>query len=399
MHLGAMVDLGVPGDYLGKELAKLGIDEYRLSIKRASRSGIEGTMVDVILKKQETISHGASGTHNYASARNFNDIKTLINKSSLNKQIKYLSISIFERIAHAEAKIHGVPIDKVHFHEVGAIDSIVDIVGAAICIDYLKPDLILAAPPELGSGMVKCEHGIFPVPAPATAEILSGIPVRLGGVNHEATTPTGAAILATLVKEFTSKNEFRILKTAYGIGFRDTGSVPNLLRVFLAEQTDSSVIQEKTVMIECNIDDMNPEHYDYILSKLFESGADDVFLTPVIMKKSRPGIILSVLSKPDLADSIIQFILKETTSLGLRRYNVDKTVLNRESITIETEWGPVRIKHAIQNGIVIKSKAEYEDCKKIALDYNIPLLFVMEKIESLIQNNTDRDSIINNKSK
>jgi uncharacterized protein (TIGR00299 family) protein len=384
MHLGAMVDLGVPGEYLINELAKLGLDEYRLNIKRAQRKGIEGTLVDVVIKKTETPSHAILGTHNYASQRNFNDIKVLILNSSLNSEIKDLSIAIFERIAIAEGKIHGMPIEKVHFHEVGAIDSIVDIVGAAICIDYFKPDLILAAPPELGSGMVNCQHGLFPVPAPATTEILNGIPVRIGGVNHEATTPTGAAILATVVNEFTYKTNFIILKTAYGIGFRDSDKVPNVLRLILAEQNDQQLL-ENAIMIECNIDDMNPEHYDYIITKLFELGADDVFLTPIIMKKSRPGNTLSILSKPNIVQNLIHFVFEETTTIGLRQYDVVKTVLDRNTFKLQTPWGEVSVKQALDNGRVVKSKPEYEDCQRIARENKISLREVVDTIEKLIR--------------
>ncbi len=392
MHLGAMLDLGVPAEYLKNELSKLGLNEYRLEIKKAKRKGIEGTLVDVVIKEAEKGLNTSVmvGTHNYASHRNFTVIKNLILNSSLNSQVKDLSIAIFERIARAEGKIHGLALDKVHFHEVGAVDSIVDIVGAAICLDYFKPDFILAAPPELGSGMVNCQHGIFPVPAPATADILTGIPVRIGGVNHEATTPTGAAILATVVKEFTSKTDFIIQKIAYGIGFRDTDKVPNVLRLYLGEQ-DEKNSHEISVMIECNIDDMNPEHYDYIITKLFEMGAEDVFLASIIMKKTRPGTMLSILSKPHLVEQIIRFVLEETTTLGLRQYEVTKTVLDRKSFNLQTPWGVVRVKQAFDNGRVLKSKPEYEDCQKIARENNIPLREVIDKIEELIRLHNEKN--------
>lgn len=392
MHLGAMIDIGVPKEYLINELARLGINEYKLNIKKARRKGIEGTMVDVIIhEKQNAASKSSSvSLHNHASVRNFSEIRNLILSSTLNKGIKELSIEIFNRIAVAEGKIHGLPIDKVHFHEVGAVDSIVDIVGAAICIDYLKPDLIMSAPPELGSGMVHCQHGIFPVPAPATVEILTGIPVRIGGVNHEATTPTGAAILASVVNEFSDKTDFVIKKTAYGIGFRDTDNIPNVLRLILAEQNNGQ-FNEKSIIIECNIDDMNPEYYDYIISKLFELGADDVFLTPIIMKKNRPAISLSIISKPDLSNDLINLVLEETTTLGLRKYEVEKTVLERRIINLITPWGSVRVKQAMDNKRIIKSKPEYEDCQKIAKEYKIPLHEVMKKIDQLIRENKESD--------
>lgn len=221
-NLGALIDLGVDKDYLIGELSKLSISEYEIKVKRDARRGISGTRVDVLIEE---------GHHH----RNINDIKEIINKSSLSENVKKISLDIFLKVAEAEAKVHGKSIEEVHFHEVGAVDSIVDIVGAAVCFDYIKADMVLSSPVETGSGFVKCVHGILPVPAPATAEILCGIPLKSVGIPFEATTPTGAAILSTVASKFTEKKDFVINKIGYGIGYKDEGDVPNVLRVFLGE--------------------------------------------------------------------------------------------------------------------------------------------------------------------
>jgi pyridinium-3,5-bisthiocarboxylic acid mononucleotide nickel chelatase len=286
-------------------------------------------------------------------------------------------------VAEAEAKIHGKALMDVHFHEVGALDSIVDIIGSAICLDYLKVDKVMSASVELGGGFVKCAHGLFPVPAPATAEILKGMPVKLGAVQVETTTPTGAAILAATVDEFTDKKEFTINKVAYGIGHRDT-TIPNVLRVYLGEIEEKSAFHqvaveandkayEEAYVIECNIDDMNPEAYDYVMEKLFSIGAMDVFMTPIIMKKGRPAIKLSVLCDINLEEKITEIILKETTTLGVRKYKVCKTMLNREFSTVSTKYGEVTVKASLLNGEIIKFKPEYDDCKRLANERNVSL--------------------------
>ncbi len=382
MNLGAMLDLGVPLNYLRDELAKLGLDEFKITAARAKRKGIEGTLVTVTETTQHTHhAHSSVSVHAHAlQSRNYSDIIHIIRKSSLNEKVKELSLRIFSRVAEAEAKIHGVPVEKVHFHEVGAIDSIVDIVGAAICIDYLKPDRIVSSPPELGKGLVNCDHGVFPVPAPATAEILKGIPVRMGSVDHEATTPTGAAILAALAHEFTAQLELEIINTGYGIGYRDTAALPNVLRVLLATTSGKTSTEEAT-MLECNIDDMNPEHYAYLITKMLEMGADDVFITPIIMKKTRPAHKLSVLCKNELIAPLTRFIFTETSTLGLRQYPVKKSILDRKTTIVQTPWGEVRIKQGLMDNKIIKSKPEYDDCVQIAQAHNLPLHQVMNEVQ------------------
>jgi uncharacterized protein (TIGR00299 family) protein len=407
MNLGAMIDLGVDPNFVKEELEKLQLEGYSLSFVADQRKGITGTRAIVKITGNNhtqtnkahtpTISDNTPSiafdankfqihhTPDHEHSRNFTDIKTLIEKSTLSNKVKVLSIDMFTRVALAEAKIHGKKIDEVHFHEVGAIDSIVDIIGAAICIDYLNPDKIISLPVELGGGFVKCAHGTFPVPAPATAEILKNIPVKSGAVNVEATTPTGAAIIAALTHEFTGKLHLNFTKIGYGIGFRDN-PVPNVLRVYLAEETNSSQQPETAFadVIECNIDDMNPECYEYVMNKLFEAGADDVYFQPIVMKKTRPAITLSVLCNPAITPVIEKIILTETSSLGIRKYTVEKKMLQREWETITTQWGPVRIKYGILDGSRIKMKPEYEDCLSISRTNNILLNEVYQEVQRLI---------------
>lgn len=401
MNLAALIDVGVEQSYLISELKKLNIEGYSIRMTSDQRKGIKGTRVDVLLTdnndkinqpftfeglKSIAAKQAQPHAHDHAHERNYADIRLLINNSELNENVKRISLDIFKKIAEAEAHVHGNPVDEVHFHEVGAVDSIVDIVGAAICIDYLKPDKIMSSPIQLGGGMVKCAHGIFPVPAPATAEILKGIPVKLGAVQVETTTPTGAAILAALVNEFTEKPDLNITKIAYGIGHRDN-EIPNVLRVYLAESQDSQAsgyLSSTAVMLECNIDDMNPEMFEYIMDKLFEAGAEDVYFQSIIMKKSRPATKISVLCQPTVVNAAENILLLETSTLGLRKYNVDKTMLNRSWKTIKTPWGPVHVKLGLVNDKVIKTKPEYEDCLRISRENNVPLSIVYQEIATLI---------------
>lgn len=289
---------------------------------------------------------------------------------------------MFQKVAEAEAKVHGKSLYEVHFHEVGAVDSIVDIVGAAICLDYLNVDKIMCSTVELGGGFVKCAHGIIPVPAPATVEILKGVPVKSGAVLYETTTPTGAAILAANVSEFTDNKEFTIKQIGYGIGNRDT-EIPNVLRVFLATQknSDSYKVDNKYI-IECNIDDMNPEFYGYIMEKLLNCGVSDVFLTNIIIKKGRPGIKLNVLCSKKLENQVKEILFTETSTLGIRKYEVNKNMLKREICEIKTDLGNVRIKKAYLDDKVLKCKFEYEDIKKLSIENNIPLIEVNNRLNN-----------------
>jgi pyridinium-3,5-bisthiocarboxylic acid mononucleotide nickel chelatase len=401
MNLAAMIGLGVEQSYLVNELEKLKLNGYTITFTSDQRKGITGTRVNVILEEMhehaqhqnvslkidlnnlKPTQHKHSHTHHHE--RNYADIKKLIQNSSLNDNIKKLSLNIFQKVAEAEAHVHGKSVDEVHFHEIGAVDSIVDIVGAAICIDYLKPDKIISSPVQLGGGFVTCAHGIFPVPAPATVEILKNIPVKMGAVKVETTTPTGAAIIATIASEFTEQPYFKIDKIAYGIGHRDN-VIPNVLRVCLADRSEETDFQTSVAtMIECNIDDMNPEIYEYVMSKLFEAGADDVFFQQIIMKKTRPAIKISVLCKNSLVSSVENILLTETSTLGIRKCQVQKTMLKRDWKTVDTKWGKVRIKIGLLNNNIIKSKPEYEDCLEISHENNIPISDVYKEIALLLK--------------
>jgi uncharacterized protein (TIGR00299 family) protein len=312
----------------------------------------------------------------------------MILNSRLDDKTKDLSLAIFTKVAEAEARVHNKPVDKVHFHEVGALDSIVDIIGAAICLNKLAPDAVYCSTLELGGGFVHCAHGLYPVPAPATAEIIKGMPVRKGSVDYEATTPTGAAILAACVNKFTDKSDFKILKTGYGIGFKD-GSIPNALRLFLCESgTENDTETIPSYIIECNIDDMNPELYDYIIDSLFSAGAKDVYITPIIMKKSRPAVKLSIMCTPDDENRVNEVLFRETSTLGLRKYNIDKTMLDRHTEHITTKYGEVRVKSAFYQGVCIKSKPEYDDCNKIAREHGIPITQVYREVEKALAKRT-----------
>ncbi|MDX2442535.1 MAG: nickel pincer cofactor biosynthesis protein LarC [Bacteroidales bacterium] len=381
MNLAAMIDLGVPAKHLKAELKKLDLDGYDLNITRDSRNGIFGTRVDVLLTKHE---------HHH---RHLKDIYGIIESSTLPEKTKNISKQIFHKIAVAEGKIHEMPIEKVHFHEVGAIDSIVDIVGAAICYNYLKPKRVYCDTIELGSGTVKSEHGIIPVPAPATLEILENIPTHIGGAEFETTTPTGAAILATIVDEFTNSVNLTNQVTGYGVGHK-ISETPNLLRVFrgeIQESTNSSFQKEDAWLIECNIDDMNPEWYELIMEKLFLAGAQDVFLTNIIMKKSRPGIKLSVLCAQTKLDELENILLTESTSLGLRVFPVQKTILERKAYILQTKFGEVRIKSTYLNGEIIRQKPEYDDCKKLSLETGESITQIMREIDASIWKESNND--------
>jgi uncharacterized protein (TIGR00299 family) protein len=382
MNLGAMIDLGVEVDYLKNELAKLPVYGYNIKVEKDSRRGITGTRIHVMIDKQHD--HGHENAHN-----SFEEIVRMINASKLDGSVKSLSVSIFSQLAEAEAKVHNKPVGEVHFHEVGAVDSIIDIVGAAICLYCLAPDAVYCSTVELGGGLVKCIHGTYPVPAPATAEIIKNIPVRKGTVDYEATTPTGAAILAACVNEFTDKIDLNIIRTGYGIGTKDS-TIPNVLRVYLCETASrAKPTTETQYIVECNIDDMNPEFYDYIIDSLFESGAKDVYITPIIMKKSRPAVKLSVLCPPEAEQRVNEVLFKETSTLGVRRYLTDKTMLDRQIDIVNTSYGEVRIKTAYYKGKCIKSKPEYDDCIKIARDKGIPINQVYREVEQLLGRKTE----------
>ena len=385
MNLGAMIDLGVDENYLIDELKKLGLEnEYNISVSKSSKMGIGGTKVDVRLKDYQLLDPSnlmmipAKGHHHHN--RNLLAIEKIIDESRLDEEVKNLSKKIFMHVAKAESKVHDLPLTEVHFHEVGATDSIVDIIGTAICFNKLGVDKVISTPIELGGGFVTAAHGKMPVPAPATAEILKDIPVKYGGVDHEATTPTGAAILAELVDEFVTTADLIILKTAYGIGHRDV-SIPNILRVNLAENLSKSYDVEDAVLLECNIDDMNNEVIGHLMERILEAGANDVSLQNIQMKKNRPAIMLSVLCAKEKEEYFKELLFKETSTFGIKTIPIEKSILAREIEEVETRLGTVRIKKGLYNDEVIKSKVEFEDVLRISKETGIPLMEVYKKIE------------------
>ncbi len=371
MNLGAMIDLGISKTFLVKELGKLNLKGWKIIAEKDQRHGIRGTKVTVKL----------DGHHH--EHRNLDDIEKIINKSELDETTKEISRKIFMRVAKAEALVHGIPVEKVHFHEVGAMDSIIDIVGAAICFKALKVDEVHVSQVELGGGFVKCEHGTLPVPAPATAEIVAGMPVRTGGVSFEATTPTGAAILSALGTRFGSADSFRIMKTGYGVGQKDDPAVPNLLRVFLGE-TEAKKSGHDAVVLECNIDDMNPEFFEYISEKLFGAGASDVYISNIIMKKGRPGNILNVICEAGSEEMLKEIIFTESTSAGIRIFPFRKDTLSRKFVVINSPYGDVTMKRSFYKNRMVSFKPEYEECKRIALEKGIPLKEVYNNIMASI---------------
>lgn len=366
MNLGAMIDLGISKEFLVNELNKLNLKGWELIAVKDQRHGISGTKVTVKTR------------HEHAH-RHLSDIEKIVKDSSLDEKTKDLAMKIFMNIAVAEAKVHDISIDHVHFHEVGAIDSIIDVVGAAVCFTALEVEGVHVSAIELGSGFVKCDHGKLPVPAPATAEIVKGLPVKQGGVGFEATTPTGAAILATIGTYFSQNQMMKIEKTGYGVGQKENHDVPNLLRVFIAE-ADKPEPGHDAVLLECNIDDMNPEFFEYISDRLFKAGAADVFLSNIMMKKGRPGIILSVICETEHAEAAKEIIFRESTSLGIRTYKFRKDTLVRTPELIDTEFGKINIKKSFFKGKEVSVKPEYDDCRRVAQEKGLPLKEVYNKI-------------------
>jgi len=375
MNLGAMIDLGVDPGILIDELNKLNLPGWELLVQKDQRHGITGTRVTV---KQTRHEH---------AHRHISDIEDIINSSSLDNKTKELSNRIFMKIAVAEAKVHGIPVDHVHFHEVGAVDSIIDVVGAAICYNLLNVDAVHVSAVELGGGFVNCDHGKLPVPAPATAEIIQGIPIKKDGVDFEATTPTGAAILATFGTDFTPGLAIKIERTAYGVGQKENPAIPNLLRVFMGETVDEPIAGHDALQIECNIDDMNPEFFEYISDRLFKAGASDVFFSNIMMKKGRPGILLNVICETELAGTVKGIIFTESTSIGIRTFPFRKDTLVRKFEIIQTIYGEINVKRSYYNGNQVSCKPEYEDCKRVAAEKGIPVKEVYNNISAILLNN------------
>jgi len=426
MFLGALVDAGVSPRLLEDTVAALGLGA-KLEISRVVRSGISATKVDVWVEGEKDMpreeywakqnaahaaapalieasghhehshehghSHSYEHTHSHTGPgehaphthghthRGLNEIRKIISGAPISDQAKKTAICTFEALGAAEAKIHNVPVEEIHFHEVGAVDAIVDIVCAAVGAEALAVDEFVCSPLNVGGGTVHCAHGTFPVPAPATLELLREAPVYSSGVQAELVTPTGAAIVKTLARRFEAFPPMKVERAGYGAGSRDFEHNPNVVRLVIGEAAKplDKVNSETISVLEANIDDLNPQVFGYVLDRLLQEGALDVFGVPVQMKKNRPGTLLTVLCKSEDAGKLKQLIFAETTTLGVRRREEVRQTLARRWENVRTQWGEVRIKIASMNGTVTNYAPEYEDCRKIAAEHHIPLKTVMQE--------------------
>ena len=368
MTLAALIDLGVDKSLLVNELKKLHVAGWELSVSEMSKHGIGGKHVDVILEAEE---HHHHHHHDHAH-RTMGDIEHIIRASSISGNAKEIALRIFRRLAIAEAKVHGTTPDRVHFHEVGAVDSIIDIVGVAVCIDLLAPDKIYASVLHDGYGFVECQHGTIPVPVPAVTEVLAarGVSFRQHDIEGEMLTPTGAAIMAELAESFGPMPEMEVSKTGYGAGRKDF-PIPNILRV-VAGKGVSAAGSDSLTVIETNVDDSTPEVLGYVMDKLFQAGARDVFFTPVYMKKCRPATMLSVLCDDMKVEEVEGLLFRETSTIGLRKYKVTRSCLPRKEVVVSTPYGEVKGKETTYRDIT-RVTLEYDDACRLAKEKNIPL--------------------------
>lgn len=408
MTLGALVDVGVPPEILTEGLSTLKLDaEFSLRFEKATKHGITGTRAIVEVHPAH-VSHADSHHHahdhghhhdhghthhhdhdphdhghhhDHGPTRRLSDIFKLLDDSDLDPEIRDTAKRIFDRLAEAEAKVHNMSKADVHLHEVSGIDSIVDIVASVIGLAYLDVDTVYASPLSLGRGFVRCAHGLMPVPVPGTMELLKGVPIHQTDIPKELVTPTGAALITTLAQEFGVMPEMRLDRVGYGAGTRDLEQRPNLLRLCLGEKVSRSDSQtthhhaetDSVDIIETNVDDMSPEITGYVTAQLFENGALDVFLSPIFMKKNRPATQITVLCPTPRRDKLIELLLTETTTFGVRLSSANRVKLRRDFTEVETRWGTIQAKRGYLNDLLIKTIPEYEDCKRLAEQNNVPL--------------------------
>ena len=397
MFIGAMLDLGVEFRDLERELRKLGLGGYHLHAARKHKSSIEGVKFDVHLEgeacgheHEHGHGHEHGHEHGHSEDRTFAMIRGLIEGSTLSDWVKSRSIAVFHRVAVAEGKVHGLPPESVHFHEVGAVDSIVDIVGAAICLELLGQPRITSAPVVEGTGFVNCAHGRFPIPTTATLEILGarGIGVTQCEEPHELVTPTGAALLAEFVESFGPMESLKAQRIGYGLGTRNNKTRPNVLRAILSESAAGSAkhdwLTDQVAVLETNLDDISGEILGHVLDKALRLGALDAFHTPIQMKKQRPGVLLTLLCEPDDADRFTEFLLLETSAFGVRRTVAQRRKLQRDHIAVKTPFGTVQVKRGLLNGKVIQAAPEYESCKGVAAMAGVPVKNVFDAVRRLL---------------
>ena len=369
MILGSLIDAGLSLRLLKEELGKLRIPAINLRVRKVLKAGISATQV-IVEGRDEKRSH-----------RNLKEILRIIERSGLGAEVKEKSKEVFQRIVSVEAKIHRKPIEEAHFHEIGGLDSVVDIVGSVWGLCQIGVDEIHVSKVNVGTGFVKCLHGILPVPAPATLSLMKGKPIYSSGVERELLTPTGAALLTSLGSEFGPIPPMSVERVGYGAG-RDDLPHPNLLRLIIGTSA-SNFGKERAMVIETNIDDMNPQFYDYVMEKLFATEVQEVFLTPILMKKNRPATLLTVICPSGKLPSIVEFLLRETTTLGLRWHEEERARADRKILTLQTKYGEVHFKLARWEGRAINLSPEYENCKRLALKKRIPLKDVFEEAKKV----------------
>lgn len=384
MIVGALVDAGVPFEALKGALGSLAVDGWDVSVDRVLKTGITATKFRV----HEHV-HQGSGTGDQGSAhhhphhhdrghRSLAEIFAAINRSSLSEAGKARAIGMFKRLGEAEAAIHGVSIDTIHLHEVGALDSIIDIVGAVFAIEWFKADRIVVSPINVGGGMVRTEHGVFPVPAPATVSLLRNAPVYSSGIQSELLTPTGALILTEFASAYGPIPPMTIDKAGYGAGDRELKETPNVVRVLVGEAEtpktqDSGLKTHRVSVLECEIDDMNPQIFGVLMEKLYAAGALEVFYSPVQMKKNRPGTLMTVVARPDQRAVMTDIVFRESTTIGVRHQELSRECLDREMVTIATPIGAVRFKVARRDGRVLNAQPEFDDLAKLSAEHGIPV--------------------------
>ena len=358
MILGALLDAGLPLDELRTALGSLALGDVKLETERVDRSGIGATKFRVVQSKH-------SDGHHHHHHRGLTEICAMVNDSGLSAQAKARAAHLFRRLAETEAAIHQKPVEEIHLHEVGAVDSIIDIAGGVFALEWVGADRIVASPLNVGSGTVKCEHGILPVPAPATTRLITDVPVYSTGVEAELLTPTGALLVTDYAERYGPMPTMRVKQIGYGAGDRDLPGTPNVLRVVIGEDGAAGGLQ-RVVVIESEIDDMNPQIFGVLMDRLYAAGALDVFYAPIQMKKNRPGTLISVVALPERRDALSGVLFRETTTIGVRFLEMDRERLDREEVTVETPLGAVRFKVARRGGVVVNAAAEFDDCTQLA---------------------------------
>jgi uncharacterized protein (TIGR00299 family) protein len=373
MLLGALVDAGLSLDDLRSQLGLLHLSGFEIETQQVQKKHIRATHLKVYVSDEKT-------------ERHVPEILEIVQNSDLSHEVIDKAVDIINRLGKIEARIHGTDLDQVHLHELGGVDTIVDIIGFIIGLDLLNIEELIVSPLPLGRGFTQSAHGKIPLPAPATSELIKGVPIYGLEIDKELVTPTGAALLTSLASSFGSFPAMEVSAVGYGAGTWDL-PIPNILRVFIGKRESTYNIQmDHLLVLETNIDDMNPEIFEHLMEKLFENGALDVSLIPIHMKKNRPGVLLQVLASPEIAQILKRIIYQETTTLGIRQQWIERECLHRHFETIETVYGPIQMKIAHLGGGQIKYSAEYEDCKSLALKHNIPIQDIMKAAESAFEN-------------